>query len=95
MPDIEQSKDVSDVQILGAAAGVGQENDWSSKCISEARISTPLVTEDASKILTVLLRGSLSERALTSTELTTLANHLIDVMIPSQPPPKAGAEKPE
>lgn len=95
MADVEQGKNLSDHQILGAVAGVGQENDWSSNCVSKARISAPLVTDDAAKRLTALLRGLLSERTLSSSELTTLANNLIDDMTPIRPPPKAAAEKPE
>jgi hypothetical protein len=80
MPEVEQTKAVS-------------ENDWAGTCVSKARIGAPLVTDSASNILTVSMRGLLSERTLTSSELTTLANHLIDDMNPSQPAPSDAVPK--
>jgi hypothetical protein len=97
MPEVEQNKDVvsADVQTTGASAGVDNENDWAFGCVTAARKDNPLVTTTASGILTELLRGLLSERALTPGELTSLAKQLVGGMDSTAPPKSTGGESVE
>jgi hypothetical protein len=95
MADIELNK-----YSIGAFVSSDEEmedktDDWPLNCVTEARKDTPVVTEAVSGILTNLLRGLLSERALTPGELTTLTNYLIGELIPIQPPPKTDTAMPE
>jgi hypothetical protein len=72
--------------------GSPNEDYWAISCVTEARKGMPLVTDAASAILTKLLQGLLSERALTPGELTILAKQLIGDMISSAPPNSAGTK---
>jgi hypothetical protein len=92
MPDVEKSDHLAAAQIAAPAAGAEKTNDWPGSCVREARRANPVVTDATSGILTELLQGLLSERALTSGELTVLANRLMDDMISSTPQKSTSTE---
>jgi hypothetical protein len=67
---------------------------WGERCMAEVLKDQSLVTNAASGLVTALLKGALSERALTSGEITVLAKQLINDMAPAIPSPKTESEPP-
>ncbi len=67
---------------------------WSDACVAKARQGNPLVTDAVSEIVAEVLRGALSERALTAAELTALAKRLIDDMARPKPATNQDPEAP-
>ena len=62
---------------------------WLTARITKARKLHALVTEAVSARITQLLTGQLSERQLSSTELTRIASTLIADMVPALPKAEA------
>ena len=61
---------------------------WVSNLIDKARDSNPLVNEDVLKSIEQLLKGQISERNLTQTNLKSVATQLLLDMVPKQPDPE-------
>ena len=61
---------------------------WVSNLIDKARDSHPLVNEDVLKRIEQLLKGQISERNLTQTNLKSVATQLLLDMVPKQPDPE-------
>ena len=60
---------------------------WVSLVINEARNSNPLVAEGVLARIELLLKGEISERDLTPTNLKKVATQLIGDMVPKPPEP--------
>lgn len=91
MSDVEEWKEFAESPTANAPANPEGEEDWTAGCVADARQDIPLMTDAASETVTKLLKGLLSERALTPAELKTLATQLIDDMVPPVSPPAADA----
>jgi len=62
---------------------------WISARITESRSNHPAVTDAVSARMEEMLKGQLSERQLTATELTKLAKALIVAMTSASPETEA------
>jgi len=66
-------------------------NDWITSRITEARKAHPFVTQCVADRMEALLNAQLSDRHLSKTELTSVAQELIAGMVPV--PPQAEAKQ--
>ena len=65
---------------------------WVSHLIDNARNSNPLVREDLLNRMDQLLKGQISDRLLTQTNLKSVATQLLLDMTPEQPDPEGDYE---
>ena len=68
---------------------MSNEDHWVTTRITEAKHLHPLVTEAVMARIDQLLKGHLSERPLTPTELKSVATGLIGDTVPDAPKPEA------
>ena len=65
-----------------------RRDQWVSSLLQSARKDNPLFAEAVFLRLDTLLKGQLSERDLTPTQLRTAATQLIEDMVPKPPKPE-------